>query len=167
MRLLIRPTLLLLFSLPAYADPGIKWATTSDLMRAAVPVLPNPASGFTIACGVPLDDIVAGETIVADGNVNMTNNTGVNVGITTEFFTCNAGVTKCRNLRGSYSALSGNNITPQIHHQTYQPKAMVPWLMAQPRTWVMLIVRAYSTGSKPRMQIAVDRCGALIARYHP
>jgi len=159
--------LLALLAVPARAEPGVTWAKTNAISHASL-VITETAAPITIACGLPLDDIIAGETVLVNGDITVTNPTVGNVGFTTEIYTCAADKVTCRNVRsgGNYSGIEGGNVTPGMHHATFQPRAMVSWSIAQPRTWLMLMVRAYD-GNNFGGRASVDRCGLLATRYRP
>lgn len=159
--------LLALLAGGAHAEAGVTWAKTNAISHASL-VITETAAPTTVACGLPLDDIVAGETVLVYGDITVTNPTDGNVGFTTEIYTCAADTTTCRNTRngGNYSGIEGGNVTPAMHHATFQPRAMVSWSVAQARTWLMLMVRAYD-GNNFGGRASVDRCGLLVTRFRP
>lgn len=156
-----------LMAATACAEPGVIWAKTNRISYANIPITAT-AAPRKIACGLPLDDIVAGETVIVDGDITVTNPTDGNVGFTTEIYVCAADAVMCRNIRSgnNYSGIEGGNVTPEMHHATFQPRAMVSWANAQPRTWIMLMVRAYD-GNNYGGSASVERCGILATRYRP
>ena len=154
----------LLWLSAAGAEPSITWAKTNRLSHAGATVTATASPTVTV-CGLTLYDMVAGETIVADGDITVTNDTTGVVGFTTEIYACDP---TCRNLRNgdSYSGIEGGNVTPDMHHATFQPRVFATWDIAAPSTSLVLALRAYSS-TVAGGHVTINRCGLLVTRYRP
>ena len=164
MRRVVLAASLLLVSLHCEAEAGVTWEKTNRLSHSGATVTAT-ASPTVTACGLRLYDVVAGETMVAYGDITVTNDTDGVVGFTTEIYACSP---TCRNLRSgaSYSGIEGGNVTPQMHHATFQPQAMTSWDVPQGSVSLILTLRSYSS-TEAGGHVTIDRCGLLVTRYRP
>lgn len=148
----------------ARAEPSITWAKTNKLSHAGATVTAG-AAPTVAACGLKLYDIVEGETLIAEGDITVTNDTPGVVGFTTEIYACSP---ECRNLRNGngYSGIEGGNVTAAMHHATFQPRALSFWDNYEPSVTLLLMLRSYSS-TMAGGHVTIDRCGLLITRYRP
>lgn len=148
----------------AKAEPSITWVKTNRLSHSGAMVTAT-AAPTVVACGLTLYDMLAGETITADGDITVTNDTPGVVGFTTEIYACDPA---CRNLRNgdSYSGIEGGNVTADMHHATFQPRVLATWDNAIASVTLMVVLRSYSS-TVAGGHVAIDRCGLLVTRYRP
>lgn len=157
---------LLLFTLPAFAEPATTLERNTVLQHVRSKVMLTKQASGTVVCMMAVDDVIAGEWIELRGWVRTTNNTTALIGVTFELMVWDG--TGWSNLRGepNGSELGGGNLTPQQHHWPYVTTADYTTANYAGRVWFATKIWTYRKPN-PYGYLDLEGCQIRAVRHRP